>query len=65
MDELCEYLSDIPAADISALFGPSASFVQKRLALRYSIHKNDVIIYFLHSAVCVQYMYVYVGDVYI
>ena len=35
MDELCEYLSEIPPADISAFFKPGATFVQKRLALRY------------------------------
>ena len=34
MDELCEYLSEIPPADISSFFKPGAAFVQKRLALR-------------------------------
>ena len=36
MDEVCEYLSEIPPADISAFFKPGAAFLQKRLALRYS-----------------------------
>lgn len=35
MDELCDYLSEIPPADISSFFKPGATFVQKRLALRY------------------------------
>ena len=36
MDELCDYLSEIPPADISTFFKPGATFVQKRLALRYT-----------------------------
>ena len=38
MDELCEYLSEIPSVDISTFFKPGATFVQKRLALRYILH---------------------------
>ena len=34
MDDICELLSDIPAAKIMALFGPSADHVQKKLAIR-------------------------------
>ena len=37
MDELCEYLSEIPPADISSFFKPGAAFVQRRLALRYNL----------------------------
>ena len=34
MDEICEMLAEIPAAEITSLFGLSAPFIQKKLALR-------------------------------
>ena len=34
MDEVCEMLAEIPAAKITSLFGLSAPFIQKKLALR-------------------------------
>ena len=34
MDEVCEMLAEIPSAKITSLFGLSAPFVQKKLALR-------------------------------
>ena len=45
MDELCEYLSEIPPADISSFFKPGAAFVQRRLALRYSLMIKSQIIW--------------------
>ena len=45
MDELCEYLSEIPPADISSFFKPGATFIQKRLAMRYFLLCFNVLVY--------------------
>ena len=45
MDELCEYLSEVPPADISNFFKPGAAFLQKRLALRYMYLKCTVYVH--------------------
>ena len=44
MDEICEVLNEIPAAVISSLFGATAGYVQKKLALRLlnNYNKSDL-----------------------
>ena len=46
MDEICEMLNEIPAASISTLFGLSAGYIQKKLAIRYmyNLHIADLMI---------------------
>ena len=34
IDEICDILSDIPSTSMTALFGPLASYVKKKLAMR-------------------------------
>ena len=34
MDDICDIFSDIPAHDISNLFGIGSNYVQKKLAMR-------------------------------
>ena len=42
MDEICEMLNEIPASSISTLFGLSAGYIQKKLAIRYKFNDNYV-----------------------
>ena len=37
-DEVCELLSNVPPSKITTLFGPSASHVQRKLAVRWVYH---------------------------
>ena len=51
MDDVCELLSDIPAKDLTSLFGISASHMQRKLAKRYVVLKCCCFIenHFSHS----------------
>ena len=37
MDAVCELLSDIPASQISSMFGVSSDHIQRKLAMRYTL----------------------------